>query len=121
MFNPSIYRSYDIRGIVPTELDAAEAYHIGRAYAAYLKPKQVVVARDMRPSGDDMVKELLKGLTEGGVDVIFIGQATIPLFYFSVHHLKVNGGLMVTASHNPAQYNGIKMTKEQAIPIGGNS
>jgi phosphomannomutase len=121
MFNPDIYRSYDIRGTVPDQLDAEEAYHIGRGYAAHTNAKKVVVARDMRPSGDDLTPQVIKGLTEGGVDVLFIGQATTPLFYFAVHHLKAEGGLMVTASHNPAQYNGIKMTRAEAIPIGGDS
>lgn len=120
-FNPTIYHSYDIRGVVPDEFDAEEAYHIGRAYAEYTKAKKVVVARDMRVSGDEIEPELIRGLTEGGVDVIKIGLATTPLFYFAVHHLKVDGGLSVTASHNPAKYNGVKMTREQAIPIGGDS
>lgn len=121
MFNPNIYRSYDIRGVVPDELDATEAYHIGRAYAQYTGAGKVVVARDMRPSGDQLTPELIRGLTEGGVNVIDMGQATTPLFYFAVHHLKTDGGLMVTASHNPGQYNGVKMTRKAAVPIGGNS
>src|SRR3989344_448640 len=101
MFTPGIYHSYDIRGIVPTELDAEEAYHIGRAFAQYTGAKRVVVARDMRPSGDALEPELIRGLTEGGADVLKIGLATSPLFYFAVHELKADGGVMVTASHNP--------------------
>lgn len=120
-FNPSIYRSYDIRGVVPSEFDAAEAYHIGRAYAQFTGAKKVVVARDMRVSGEEIQTELMRGLTEGGVNVVHIGMATSPMFYFAVHMLKTDGGLMVTASHNPAKYNGIKITREEAIPIGGNS
>lgn len=119
MFNPDIYRSYDIRGIVPGEFDPAEAYHIGRAYAVHTGAKEVVVARDMRPSGDGIEPELVRGLSEGGVSVIRIGLATSPLFYFAVHKLEADGGLMVTASHNPGEYNGIKLTREKAIPIGG--
>lgn len=121
MFNPTIYRSYDIRGIVPDEFDADEAYHIGRAYALATGAKQVVVARDMRLSGEEITAQLLKGLTEGGVDVLYIGMATTPLFYFAVHFLKTDGGLSVTASHNPGKYNGVKMTRAQAVPIGGDS
>lgn len=121
MFNPEIYRSYDIRGIVPDEFEPAEAYHIGRAYAQFTRARTVVVARDMRPTGDGIVPELIRGLTEGGVDVLFIGLATSPLFYFAVHHLKADGGLMVTASHNPGKYNGVKMTRAEAVPIGGSS
>lgn len=121
MFNPSIYRSYDVRGVVPDEFDKDEAYHIGRAYAQYVQPKKVVVARDMRISGDAITPELIRGLREGGVDVLYIGQATTPLFYYAVHQLKVDGGLSVTASHNPGKYNGIKFTRQEAVPIGGDS
>ena len=119
MFTPGIYRSYDIRGVVPDELDATEAYHIGRAYAQFTGAKKVVVARDMRPSGDDLTPEVIRGLTEGGVDVLDMGLATSPMFYFGVHQLEAEGGLMVTASHNPGKYNGVKMTRAKAVPIGG--
>jgi len=117
MFHSEIYRSYDIRGIVPDQFEPSEAYHIGRAYAQHTGAKKVVVARDMRPSGPDFEAELIRGLTEGGVDVVKIGMATTPMFYFAVHQLKVDGGLSVTASHNPAEYNGIKMTRAKAQPI----
>lgn len=120
-FQSGIYKSYDIRGIVPQELDAEEMYHIGRAYAATTGAKNVVVARDMRPSGDELEPALVRGLREGGVDVLRIGLATTPLFYFSVHHFKAEGGLMVTASHNPGQYNGIKLTRAEALPIGAST
>lgn len=130
MFNPAIYRSYDIRGVVPDEFDVAEAYHIGRAYAQHVaalpgkdavgtrRALRVVVARDMRLSGDVIEPELIQGLTEGGVAVLHVGLSTTPMFYFAVHKLAADGGLMVTASHNPAQYNGVKMTRAQAVPIG---
>lgn len=118
MFNSAIYKSYDIRGVVPDEFDPAEAYHIGRAYAQHTGAKRVVVARDMRLSGDQIEPELMRGLTEGGVTVLHIGLSTTPMFYFAVHRFAADGGLMVTASHNPAQYNGIKMTRAQAVPIG---
>lgn len=121
MFNSSIYRAYDIRGIVPQELDAEEMYHLGRAYAQFTGVKRVVVARDMRPTGDQLEPELIRGLTDAGVDVIRIGLATSPLFYFAVHTLKAEGGIMVTASHNPGVYNGAKMTREEAIPISGDT
>jgi phosphomannomutase len=121
MFNPNIYRSYDIRGLVPEEFDAEEAYHIGRAYALFTRAKKVVVARDMRTTSEEITRELLRGLTEGGVDVEFIGLATTPMFYFGVWQLGAEGGLMVTASHNPGKYNGVKLTRAEAVPIGGNS
>lgn len=121
MFNASIYRAYDIRGIVPQELDEEEMYHIGRAYAQFTGFKRVVVARDMRPTGDQLEPALIQGLTEAGINVVRIGLATSPLFYFAVHMLKAEGGIMVTASHNPGEYNGAKMTREEAIPISGDT
>lgn len=121
MFNPNIYRSYDIRGVVPDEFDPNEAYHIGRAYAAHTGARRVAVARDMRTTSVQIQDELVRGLTESGIDVVLIGMATSPMFYFAVHYLKVEGGLMVTASHNPGKYNGIKMTRAEAVPIGGDS
>ena len=121
MFNPDIFRSYDIRGIVPDEFDPEEAYHIGRAYAEHTGAKMVAVAKDMRTTSAQIQDGLVKGLTEGGVDVVLVGMATSPMFYFAVHYLKAEGGLMVTASHNPGRYNGIKMTRAEAVPIGGDS
>ncbi|MCH8748349.1 phosphomannomutase/phosphoglucomutase [Patescibacteria group bacterium] len=118
-FNPDIYRAYDIRGIVPDDFDATEAYHLGRAYAAFTKFERVVVARDMRPTGDELEPAVIEGLLDGGLDVLRIGLATSPMFYYAVHQLKADGGLMVTASHNPGKYNGAKMTREEAIPISG--
>lgn len=120
-FNPEIFRSYDIRGIVPDEFDPEEAYHIGRAYVAHTGAKKVVVARDMRLTSPEIEEHLVSGLTDAGVDVIKIGQATTPLFYFAVEHFGVDGGLSVTASHNPGEYNGIKITREYAIPVGGDT
>lgn len=121
MFNPAIYHSYDIRGLVPQEFDPEEAYHIGQAYAAHTGAKRVVVARDMRETSEAIEAKLIWGLTEAGVQVVRIGLSTTPLFYFAVHQLKTDGGIMVTASHNPAQYNGMKMTRAAAVPIGGDS
>jgi len=121
MFNSDIYRAYDIRGIVPDEFDAEEAYHIGRAYAQFTEATKVVVARDMRQTGDKIEPALIRGLVEGGVAVLRIGLATSPLFYFAVHKLQADGGIMVTASHNPGKYNGMKMTLHEAIPISGDT
>jgi phosphomannomutase len=81
----------------------------------------VAVAKDMRTTSAQIQDGLVKGLTEGGVDVVLVGMATSPMFYFAVHYLKAEGGLMVTASHNPGRYNGIKMTRAEAVPIGGDS
>ncbi len=116
-FTPSIYRSYDIRGIVPDELDAADAEKIGRAYVTFTGAKAVLVARDMRTTGPEMHGAVIKGLTAQGADVVDIGMATTPLFNYSVWQAKTDGGVMVSASHNPGKYNGFKMTRAQAVPI----
>jgi len=116
-YSPSIFRSYDIRGIVPNELDEETAEKIGRAFAQFTSAKNVCVGRDMRVTGPAIQAALIKGLTEQGVDVVEVGMVTTPLFYFSVWQSKADAGIMVSASHNPGIYNGFKMTRAQAIPI----
>ena len=109
-----IFRQYDVRGIVGRDLTAETAYVLGRAYAAYLAnggaSGPVVVGRDNRPSGGELRDALVRGLTECGVDVIDIGQVPTPLLYWSLNHLAVAGGIQVTGSHNPPEYNGFKLS-----------
>ncbi|MDP3685926.1 MAG: phosphomannomutase/phosphoglucomutase [bacterium] len=116
-FTPVIYRSYDIRGVVPDELDASDAEKIGRAFVVFAGAKKVLVARDMRTTGLELHAALIRGITEQGADVIDVGMATTPLFYYSVWQAGADGGVMVTASHNPGKYNGFKMTRDEAKPI----
>ncbi|MDP3963222.1 MAG: phosphomannomutase/phosphoglucomutase [bacterium] len=120
--NSSIFKAYDIRGLCPGDIDAELAYAIGRGVMATVvgkhKNRTVIVGRDARPTSPDIAKELVRGLRDGGADVIDIGMATTPLFYFSVIHVNAVSGVMVTASHNPAQYNGFKIVKEGAVAIG---
>ncbi|TSC64614.1 MAG: phosphomannomutase [Parcubacteria group bacterium Gr01-1014_106] len=125
-FTPGIYRSYDIRGVVPDELDATDAETIGRAFVTFLTGDRgqgtgsrltVLVARDMRTTGPELHAALVRGLTQQGADVVDVGMATTPLFYYSVWQSKADAGVMVSASHNPGKYNGFKMTREQAKPI----
>ncbi len=111
------FKAYDIRGKVPEELDERMAEHIGRAFALLFKPGKVVVGRDMRPTGERLVEALTRGLTAAGVDVLDIGLVGTEQVYFAVFALEVGGGIMVTASHNPAEYNGMKLVREKAIPI----
>lgn len=122
----SIFKAYDIRGVYPTELNEETAYKIARAYAQFLRSElkqqdeaRVVVARDMRLSGPSLTKEVIRGLREGGLHVIDIGLASAPTFYFAVAFHGYDGGVMVSASHNPKEYNGLKMTRARAIPISG--
>lgn len=116
-YSPTIFRSYDVRGIVPDELDEATAEKIGRAFVAFTGAKKVTVGADMRVTGPALKAALVKGITEQGAQVIDIGLATSPLFYFSVWKAASDAGIMVSASHNPGKYNGFKMTLAKAVPI----
>jgi len=113
------FKAYDIRGIYGTELNEALAYNIGRAFATFLKPKTIVVGRDMRPHSMPLFKELARGLCEHGVDVIDIGLCSTPMNYFANGSLGADAGIMITASHNPGQYNGMKLCRREAVPISG--
>lgn len=115
------FKAYDIRGIVGEELDEDIAYRIGRAYAETFSPSNVVIGRDVRPSGEALSAALAKGFNDSGVDVIDIGICGTEEVYFATAHLKAGGGIMVTASHNPPEYNGMKLVRENAVPISGDS
>lgn len=115
------FKAYDIRGRVPDQLNADIAYRIGRAYADYLKPKDVVVGHDIRLSSRELCDALIRGLIEGGADVIDIGQCGTEEIYFATSHLKTSGGIVVTASHNPMDYNGMKLVREGSRPISGDT
>jgi len=114
--DPSIFKAYDIRGTYPDQFDEDIAYRIARAYAQKIKPKLVVVGRDMRTSGPGIMDAVTRGLMEQGCDVIHIGMTSTPMFYYAVNALQGDAGMMITASHNPEGYNGFKMTGPQAIP-----
>jgi phosphomannomutase/phosphoglucomutase len=109
----TIFRQYDVRGIVGRDLTEEVAYGLGRGYAAYLVTKgirgAVAVGRDNRPSGDALRNALVRGLTECGFDVVDIGVVPTPLLYWTLHHEDVVGGIQITGSHNPPEYNGFKM------------
>ena len=115
------FKAYDVRGRVPDQLNSEIAYRIGRAYAEYLRPKQVVVGYDIRLSSQELCASLSRGLTEAGADVINIGQCGTEEIYFATSHLNVDGGIVVTASHNPADYNGMKFVRESSKPISGDT
>mgnify|MGYP001248495736 CR=1 FL=1 len=117
----SCFKAYDVRGIVPVELNEEVAYRIGRAYAEVVRPKRVAVGRDVRPSGVVLSAAVATGLNDAGVDVLDIGQCGTEQVYFTVFHLGLDGGIMVTASHNPPEYNGMKFVREEAKPISRDS
>ena len=115
------FKAYDIRGRVPEELNEEIAYRIGRAYAALIQPKRVVVGRDIRLSSAALCSSLAKGFTDSGVDVFDIGICGTEEVYFATFHEKMDGGVMVTASHNPMDYNGMKLVREGSRPISGDT
>ncbi|WP_305044085.1 phosphomannomutase [Geoalkalibacter sp.] len=115
------FKAYDIRGRLPDELNEDIAYRIGRAYAQFLQPQNVVVGRDVRLSSAALCAALARGLTEGGADVIDIGLCGTEEIYFATFFAKVDGGIMVTASHNPLDYNGMKLVRAGAKPISGDT
>lgn len=119
--DPTIFKAYDIRGIYPDQIDENAAGAIGRAYARWLKPKTVMVGRDVRTSSPSLRDAVVEGLTNEGVNVIDIGQISTDMLYYAVATNQVDGGITVTASHNPREYNGMKFVREKAIPISGDS
>ena len=115
------FKAYDIRGRLPDELNEEIAYRIGRAYAAFIKPRKVVVGRDVRLSSEALCRALAAGLTDGGADVFDIGLCGTEEIYFATFSAEMDGGIMVTASHNPMDYNGMKLVREGSKPISGDS
>jgi phosphomannomutase len=115
------FKAYDIRGRIPDEINEKLAYDIGRAYAAFVKPKNVAVGYDIRLSSPELAAALKKGLLESGVDVLDIGLWGTEGVYFATFAEGLSGGIMVTASHNPPDYNGMKLVREQSKPISGDT
>lgn len=119
--NISCFKAYDIRGRVPEELNEDVAYRVGRAFTEFLNAKAVVVGHDIRLTSGSLTDALTAGITDAGADVIHIGQCGTEEVYFATFHLEVDGGICVTASHNPMDYNGMKLVREGSRPISGDS
>lgn len=115
------FKAYDIRGELGKELNEDIAYRIGRAYGQYFSPKKVVVGGDVRLTSESLKIALAKGLMDAGTDVLDIGLSGTEEVYFATFHLKLDGGIEVTASHNPKNYNGMKLVQKEARPISGDS
>ncbi len=115
------FKAYDIRGKVPSELNTEVAYKIGRAYGNYLSAKKIVIGHDIRKSSVEISNALAKGLNESGADVIDIGLCGTEMIYFGTTHFSADGGIMITASHNPPEYNGMKFVKKDSVPVGYDS
>ena len=114
-----IFKAYDIRGVYPEQINADLAEAIGRAYVEFTGAKKVVVGRDMRPHSANLFAGLAKGLTAQGADVIDLGLCSTPQSYFANGTLKADGSVMITASHNPGEWNGFKLCRADAVPISG--
>ena len=112
-----IFKAYDVRGTYPDQVNETLFESIGQAAAQVLKCKTAVVGRDMRESGVTLSQAMIRGLTKQGVDVIDIGMASTPMVYFATAYFKADAGVQITASHNPAKYNGCKWCREDAIPV----
>ena len=120
-FNPTILREYDIRGIVGDTLTEADAYALGRTFAALALDegaRRIAVGRDGRTHSGMLEAALVRGLTEGGIDAVLVGMGPSPMLYFATHYLDVDGGIQVTGSHNPADYNGFKLSAGHASVHG---
>ena len=121
MLDPKVFKAYDVRGIYPDELGEAGAYAIGRAYVDEFEPRRIAVGRDMRLSAPAMADAVMRGAAESGADVIDLGLVGTEMVYFAVGELGLEGGIAVTASHNPKQYTGMKIVRRGALPVGGDS
>lgn len=122
MFDPTIFKAYDIRGIYPEQIDEDLAYKIGQGYVEVVKPEgKVAVGMDVRNSSPSLKKAVIQGLVDAGIDIIDVGLISTEMLYFAVGNYKLAGGIQVTASHNPAEYNGMKMVRDEAKPISSDT
>src|SRR3954469_14086592 len=121
MLDPKVFKAYDVRGLYPEELDEDGAYAIGRAYVQQFEPRRMAVGRDMRLSGPQMAEAVIRGASDEGAEVLDLGLIGTEQLYFAVGALGLEGGIMVTASHNPKQYTGMKIVRRGALPVGGES
>ncbi|MEX0850059.1 MAG: phosphomannomutase/phosphoglucomutase [Gaiellaceae bacterium] len=121
MLDPAVFKAYDVRGLYPSELDEEGAYLIGRAYVEHFEPRKVAVGRDMRVSSPAMATAAIEGAADGGANVLDIGLVGTEMVYFAVGELGLDGGICVTASHNPGEYTGMKIVRRGALPVGGDS
>jgi len=118
MLEPGVFKAYDVRGVYPDELDEKGAYAIGRAYVEQFEPRRIAVGRDMRLSAPTMAAAAIEGAADAGADVLDLGMVGTEMVYFAVGELGLDGGIAVTASHNPKQYTGMKIVRRGALPVG---
>jgi phosphomannomutase len=121
MLSPSVFKAYDVRGIVPDELDADGAERLAAAYVAAFEPEVMAIGHDMRLSSPDIAAAAIRGASAAGADVVDLGEIGTEMLYFAVGEYGYHGGIQVTASHNPAAYNGMKIVRRGARPVGGDT
>jgi phosphomannomutase len=121
MLSSSVFKAYDVRGIVPDELDADGAYRLGRAYVAAFEPATMAIGHDMRLTSPELAEAAARGAAEQGADVVKLGEIGTEMLYFAVGEFGYEGGIQITASHNPRAYNGMKIVRRGAKPVGGDS
>jgi phosphomannomutase len=121
VLDPAAFKAYDVRGLYPSEVDEQGAYAVGRAFVEQFEPRRIAVGRDMRLSSPSMAEALIEGAADGGAAVVDIGMVGTEMLYFTVGELELDGGVMITASHNPKQYTGMKIVRRGALPVGGES
>jgi len=121
VLDPKVFKAYDVRGLYPSELDEDGAARIGRAYVQHFEPKAVAVGRDMRVSSPTMAAALIEAIAAAGAEVVDLGLVGTEMVYFAVDDLSLDGGICVTASHNPKDYTGLKIVRRGALPVGGDS
>ncbi|MGH3070831.1 MAG: phosphomannomutase/phosphoglucomutase [Gaiellaceae bacterium] len=121
MLQPNVFKAYDVRGVYPDEVDEEGAYAIGRGFVEQFEPRRIAVGRDMRLSSPSMAAAAIAGALDGGADVLDLGLVGTEMVYFAVGELVLDGGICVTASHNPKQYTGMKIVRGGALPVGGES
>lgn len=119
--NPGSFKAYDIRGIYPTDINEEDAYRIGRAVVTHLETKRLAVGRDVRASSPSLFESFAKGVMDQGCDVLDLGVITTPMVYFAAGRLDVDAAVSITASHNPPEYNGMKIALRGAVPVGETS
>jgi phosphomannomutase len=119
--NPAIFKAYDVRGIYPDEINEEVAYQIGRAFVVYLRARRIAVSRDMRLSSPSVAKAFIEGALDQGCDVVDYGLMGTDMMYFAVARDSHDGGAEITASHNPKQYNGMKLVRREAFPLSGDA
>jgi len=121
VLEPKAFKAYDVRGVYPSELDEDGGYRVGRAFVEEFETARVAVGRDMRVSSPSMAEAVREGAADAGAEVLDLGLVGTEMLYFAVGELGLDGGIAVTASHNPKEYTGMKIVRAGALPVGGDT